>query len=344
MIRFAWLQSRTQTLVTAALLTALAVTATITGVHFSNLYHSLVGHCQTGCDLATSDFLSHGHFMQRMLDLVAQVVPALFGIFWGAPLLTREFETGTYRLAWTQSVTRSRWLVTKLAVVGTATAVLAGALTLTITWWYRQFDVLDSNQYAVFERRDIAPIGYAVFAFALGTLVGALVRRTLPAMAATLVGFVFARVAVQLWVRPHLIAPLHKATSLLVGGMGFEISDGTVHVITKGAAPANSWEVSSNLATSSGLTPTTAQVSAYVHQYCPAIAVPPAAGQSVGKAPDPSAFQACQSQLARAFHLVVSYQPASRYWTFQWLETGIFVALALLAAVGCYWVVTRRTA
>jgi hypothetical protein len=140
MTRFVWLQARTQTLITAAALAALAVAAAITGIQLSHLYSSLVVHCQSGCDLATSQFLSHDIFMDRALDLLAQIAPALIGVFWGAPLLTRELETGTYRLAWTQSVSRSRWLVTKLAVVGLAAVTLAGLLTLTITWWYRALD------------------------------------------------------------------------------------------------------------------------------------------------------------------------------------------------------------
>ena len=44
------------------------------------------------------------------------LVPAIIGTFWAAPLLTREFEAGTFQLAWTQSVTRTRWLAAKLGV------------------------------------------------------------------------------------------------------------------------------------------------------------------------------------------------------------------------------------
>ena len=42
----------------------------------------------------------------------------------------------------------------------------------------------------------------------LGTLIGAVMRRTLPAMAATLLGFFVVRFGVQLLVRPHLLAPV----------------------------------------------------------------------------------------------------------------------------------------
>jgi len=56
-------------------------------------------------------------FLEAALGLVVLVVPALIGVFWGAPLIARELETGTFRLAWTQSVTRTRWLAVKLGVV-----------------------------------------------------------------------------------------------------------------------------------------------------------------------------------------------------------------------------------
>jgi hypothetical protein len=349
--RFVWLQARTQTLITAAALAALAVAAAITGIQLSHLYNSLVAHCQSGCGLATSQFLSHDHFMDHALDLLAQIAPALIGIFWGAPLLTRELETGTYRLAWTQSVTRSRWLVTKLAVVGLAAVTLAGLLTLTITWWYRALDLVGTNPYDVFDRRDIAPIGYAAFAFASGALIGAVIRRTLPAMATTLVVYVAARIATTFWVRPHLLSPTHKTTSLLSTGQ-FDIgirgspNGPLVHLVAQGSGPADSWTLSSHLVNSSGHTPSQAQLSAFMHQYCPTIEVPPTApapGHTVTQGADPAAMEGCRAQVARMFHLVVTYQPATRYWTFQWLETGVFCALALLAAAGCYWWVTRRT-
>jgi ABC-type transport system involved in multi-copper enzyme maturation permease subunit len=344
--RFAWLQSRTQTLTVTAALAALAVAAAITGVQLSHLYNSLVAHCHSGCELATMQFLSHDHFMDRTLDLLAQVAPALIGIFWGAPLLTRELETGTYRLAWTQTVTRSRWLVTKLGLLGLTTVTIAGLLTLTITWWYRALDTVATNQYAVFDRRDIAPIGYAAFAFASGALIGAVIRRTLPAMATTLAVFVSARIATTLWVWPHLLSPLHKTVSLFSADQfGFASTNGSsVTLVARGSAPHNAWMLSSQILTNTGHVATAAERTAFVRQHCPNVVVPPPGAPSPHVVDAAArAGEACSNLAVRSFHLLVSYQPANRYWTFQWLETGIFFALALLAAAGCYWWVTRHT-
>jgi hypothetical protein len=353
MTRFAWLQARTQTLTAAAALAALAIAAAITGIQLSHLYGSLVAHCHTGCDLATLRFLSHDHFMDHALDLLAQVAPPLLGIFWGAPLLARELETGTYRLAWTQSVSRSRWLATKLAVLGLAAVTVAGLLTLTITWWYRALDTVATNQYAVLDRRDIAPIGYAAFAFASGALIGAVIRRTLPAMATTLGVYVLARIATTFWVRPHLLTPVHKTLSLLNAGPSAPVQSGVASVngsamtlVAQGSGPRNSWTLSSQVVTSSGHKASPAQLAAFVHQSCPNVGLPPsgpAPGPGVTRVGGPAAGGACMNQAAKLFHLLVTYQPANRYWTFQWLETGIFAALALAAAIGCYWWVTRRT-
>lgn len=348
MIRFAWLQSRTQLLIVAAALAALAIVAAITGVELAHLHHSLVTQCQGGCDLGVTRFLSHQQFLQRALGPLVDVVPALLGIFWGAPLLARELETGTYRLAWTQSVTRRRWLLTKFGVLGLAAAVVAGLLTLTITWWYRSLDAVDTSRWSVFDRRDIVPIGYAVFAFAVGVLLGAVIRRVLPAMAGTLGIFVVVRIAVTLWVRPHLLPPRHMALSLLgARRFGFEIGPGSaVSLVAGGGAPPGAWGVSSRLVTDAGQPVNAAAQAAFLHRYCPTISGPPTGairGHNVTKTPDPTAFRACQAQAAQHFHLAISYQPASRYWTFQWLELGGYLVLALVAALAAYWWVTRRS-
>jgi hypothetical protein len=351
MTRFAWLQSRTQTLATVGLLSALAVTAAITGVQLSHLFHSSLAHCTIGCGLVINRFLSRDSFLANTLDVLARAVPALLGMFWGAPLLAREFEAGTYRLAWTQSVSRRRWLLTKLAVAGTATVAIATLLTLTITWWSTSRDqVGGTTPFAVFDRRDLAPVAYAAFAFAIGALMGAIIRRTVPAMAATLGAFVAVRIATSLWVRPHLLPPVHATlslanagpTSLVQLGIGYS-NGGPLQLLAQGGGPPRSWTLSSHLVTHSGYRPSSGQLSAFLQQHCPNFTPPslPPPGANIAKAA-PDAARACLAQAARSFDMVVTYQPANRYWAFQWLESGIFIALALAAAISCYVWVTRR--
>ncbi len=70
-----------------------------------------------------------------VLDVAALAVPGLIGMFWGAPLIAREFETGTFRLAWTQGVTRTRWLAAKLSVAGLAAIAASELFSLMLNWW-----------------------------------------------------------------------------------------------------------------------------------------------------------------------------------------------------------------
>ena len=105
-------------------------------------------------------------------------------MFWGAPLVAREFETGTFRLAWTQGVTRTRWLAVKLGLGGLVSMAVAGLLSLMVTWWSSPLDRVHANRLTPWSSgcATSSPIGYAAFAFALGVTAGLLFRRMLPAM------------------------------------------------------------------------------------------------------------------------------------------------------------------
>ena len=349
MTRFAWLQSRTQTLVVTALLGALAITTAITGVHLSHLYHSMVSGCSANndCDLAISQFVQHFLFLQNALLLLLRLAPAIIGIFWGGPLIARELETGTYRLAWTQTVSRQRWVLTKLAMVGGTAVVASGLLTLMITWWYRALDKTGDGMWGVFDGRDIVPIGYTFFAFMVGAALGAIIRRTVPAMAASLGVFLFARVAIQQWVRPHFLPPRHLVASVANEGFGFISRNGAPpDLVVKASGPNGSWVLNSQLIDHAGHVTTYAERTAFVTKYCPVIGQVPA-GKAVGHpVPAPAkldqAFQACQQHVAQSFHVLVTYQPASHFWPFQWLVLGTYVLLGVLAGGLCFWWVTRR--
>ena len=109
-------------------------------------------------------------------------------------------------MVWTQSVTRTRWLATKLAVTGAAAIVVTGLYSPRFTWWSQPLDRFDDRiAAAIFAQRGIAPVAYTLFALALGVLAGAVLRRTLPAMAVTIVGFGVVRFMFQEFVRTHLL-------------------------------------------------------------------------------------------------------------------------------------------
>jgi hypothetical protein len=309
MIRLTWLQFRVQAVTAAAALAAAAVILAATSPHRA---------------------LNVGfyHWLYMAGIVVLYLTPAMIGIFWGAPLISRELETGTYRLAWTQSISRTRWLGVKLGLAALASMATAGLLSLMVTWWSGPLDQLDQfNNYRLspltFGARDLTPIGYTAFALALGVTIGLLVRRAVPAIAVTLAVFAAVQVAVPILVRPHLIPPVRTVSALStsnVSGWGNNWPTTNLSVSAKVDIPG-AWVYSSQVTAPDG---------------------------STFLGPEPQACvsgsnSACTTALAR-LHLrqVVTYQPASRYWAFQCAETGLYFLLALLLAGFCLWRVNRR--
>ena len=344
MIRFSWLQFRAQAAVAAAALAAFAVILAATGPHLFHLYDtSGMATCQAHGDcvsLATSLVNRVPGFYTIVYFLAAGIlfaVPLLIGAFWGAPLVTREFETGTVRLAWTQGVTRGRWLITKLAVVGLGAMATAGLFSLVLTWWAGPLDTATALKegnsitfirlgFVLFATRDITPIGYAAFAFVLGVATGVVIRRTLPAMAVTLGVFAVVQIAWPIWVRSHLIAPAHTVVALTAADTGdLAQGPGNTVMVAPPSLPSlsGSWILNFQTIDTAG------------HAFNVA-SIPACRGQIPN-------FRACQAALgARHLRDLITYQPASRFWALQWYETGIFVALALALAGFCLWRVQRR--
>jgi ABC-type transport system involved in multi-copper enzyme maturation permease subunit len=139
------------------------------------------------------------------------VLPALVGAFIGAPLVAREIENGTQHLAWTQGVTRMRWLLVKLVLILVpllAAAALVGYLEVVLL----NVQGPQINRWDVFDQQAPVVPAATLFALALGVAFGAVIGRSVPAMAATLVTFVIVRVGIGELVRSHYIAPLTKTT------------------------------------------------------------------------------------------------------------------------------------
>ena len=215
MIWLTWRQFRAQAAMMAAALAVLAVILVVTGPGLADDYASGIATCTAqsgGCANFADRFFQNHQDAFLAVTAVVLVLPALIGLFWGAPLITRELEAGTHRLVWNQSITRTRWLAVKLGLTGLA-AMIAGSLaSLAVTWWSSTIDQAATDQFPrlsplVFAARGVVPIGYAAFAFALGVTVGMLVRRTLPAMVVTLVVFLAVQIAMASVVRAHLLPP-----------------------------------------------------------------------------------------------------------------------------------------
>jgi hypothetical protein len=336
-----WRQSRAQTIAAAAALATLAVVLAVTGSSVTHLYDTsgIAGchpfaSCRTLADDFTSKLTSTDGILYGVGIAVLLLAPGLIGVFWGAPLVTRESEARTFPLAWNQTVTRTRWMAVKLGLVGLLAMATAGLLTLMLTWWSGPIDTalnmsptsrlnLTRLGPILFDSRDITPVGYAAFAFALGVTAGVLFRRTLPAMAAALAGFAAVQVAWPAWIRQHLIAPVHTIVALNPANVYQVKSINTTMIIyaMPNFTQQGAWVLSSQVIGRSGhaaLTKTN----------------PVCFGNN---------FAACQAWIG-TLHLrqIVAYEPASRFWDFQWTETAIFLALALALAGYCFWRLQRR--
>jgi hypothetical protein len=332
MIRFAWRQFRGQAAVAVGALAVVAIVSALTSAH--SRYDSGL---RTG------------------LGVLAVVTPGILGLFWGAPLVAGELETGTLRLAWAQSVTRTRWLVVRAGLALLASMGVAGILSLIVTWWAGPSDQAGGNLFGTFDQRDLVPVGYAAFAAALGVTAGLLIRRTLPAMAVTLVAFAAARLAMAAWLRPVILTPSHLALALnsVTTGYGSSVSGLGFFAILVGAGPKaalepappdlpNAWITSIRIVDRGGRDLT----SRVFRDDCPG------RGQSApGPAEEPAhshvpaavqqAMHECVTRVGATYHELVTYQPAGHYWPIQELELAVFLGAAVILGGFCRWWIRR---
>ncbi len=360
---FAWRQFRLQAIVAAIILIVLAVVFGITGLHLYHQYDTVVKHCASHADCGSviSAFQSSNHLLQHFIQAGGILLPALLGAFWGAPLVAREFESGTFRLAWTQSVSRTTWLMGKFAVVALAAVVTDALFTAMATWWARPFDHLNNSPFSGFDTRDIVPIGYALFAVTLGVAIGLLIRRTVPAMALTFAAFATLRILFTDYVRPRFATPLRYKSAF---NAPFQSSGGGApSAIAKAGPGANAWVLTNTtlsrtgkiIGQNGGIGPNGEFNVTSIGSHhdalggvgtCPnRFPSPPAhlVGQRISIGPDPAMTKAIETCI-NSFHLqsLYTYQPASRFWTFQWYEMGSYVVLsAVLASLSVWWVRRR---
>ncbi|WP_405458672.1 hypothetical protein OG786_16375 [Streptomyces sp. NBC_00101] len=254
---------------------------------------------QTVRDHMDSQFLLYR--AQRCAALMLTLLPAVYGAFMAGPAIGRELESGTHRLAWTQSVSPARWLTAKLAVP--ATAVVAATLVLgTARAWAsgRAEEYSDSWYDGLRSATGVLPLAYALFALAVGTLAGLLLRVTLRSMAAALAAqgiavYGFDAVRAHLW-------PVVTATHPTASTGGFQ---------------RDRWVVDTGY-----LTPTGERLPA---------------GTCVG---DSGAGDACRDALGITGRFV-DYHPESHRWPLQLVESGVLLAVAALAVYTAYRLLRR---
>jgi hypothetical protein len=303
-----WRQHRAQGLVAAIVVVLFGTAVAITGISMAHEYHTYQRNCVDGTCLANRLFDGDG----AIIDVVhlSILLPVLLGVFLGATLIARETEHQTNVLVWTQTVTRRGWVLTKVAFALVAAFVISSVVSALVTWWSGTPNSLNGDRFegAQFDTQNITPVAFALFAVALGIAMGALLRRTLPAIAATVGAYIGVRLLVALYVRPHYLAPTVASAQFPVDA----------------AVPSGSWTMSRQITDGAG------------HSLSK-LSVPPSC-----PATDKAGVEACLRQLG--YRTQVRFQPPSHYWPFQWMETGIFVGLAAILVVIAVVVTLRRDA
>ena len=312
-----WRQHRSEAVLLAGLLALLVVGLLVAGVTIAGvaaqvgLGNCLTHHASDGCGQRIARF-AEAFYSFNTLVMSLNVLPPLAGLFLGAPLVAREIERGTHRLAWTQSVTRGCWLTGHTIVVLGMSLVASAGTQLVLN--HVLSPVLDASDVTafgqgrmtpiMFDAVGIVPVAYTLFAAALGIACGVLLRRTLGAMVLVLVLFVSVRVAIGHFVRPNYVPPV---TAMVVVESTHEGK-----AAGQPLAPAGSLMLEYSYVQADG-----------IHSDTPTC-VPPR----------PGCFD----------RYTVVYQPSDRFWRFQLTESGIYFALSALLVSAASLLVVRRAA
>ena len=320
-----WRQHRIALAGVAVLLGALAVYLRIAGLRLNHAYAAAVA-CHPASSAACQGLDSILDGMDNFLSngFILQVLPVLIGAFVGAPVLARELETGTFRYAWTQGFGRRRWAVGKLVLLAVVVTAAAGAFGALLTWYYQPFVGNQSLGLprttpltpALFDLRGIGFPAWTLAAFAIGALAGMLIRRVVPAIVATLVVYTGLAFVTAGFLRTHYLTPLLAPINVNV--------------------PDDAWVISQWWSKDGRFAFGSYPPSNILNQFC---ASPPAA---TGKAGSPPGWGPCLVQ--HGYTMWTSYQPASRFWPFQWIEGGWLLALSALLIAATVWLVQRRAA
>ncbi len=324
-----WRHHRVALTGVVAFLGALAVWLWTTGLSVHHEYAAAIACRPVGsanCTNMAVIFDSTNAFLKG--GFVLQPVPALIGAFLGPLVLAREFETGTFRYAWTQAFGRWRWAVAKLVALGVAVAALAAAFSVLLSWYYQPYIAAQNApnvsgasplSAGLFDLRGVAFAAWTLVAFAIGVLAGMLIRRIVPAIVATLAAYVALALLTANVLRQHYLAPL-VASNLHIPSSAWVISEWW----TKGGRTVFGSRIPL------GLLP----------QLCPASFVATGRGGINGS----GSLSPTQCLLQHGYTEWANYQPVSRFWPFQWIEGGWLLALSALLVTVTVLLVRRRAA
>jgi hypothetical protein len=321
-----WRQHRLAVAGVVAFLGVLALYLLIEGLPIRAAYSAVTTCHPAGsaiCQNLAGNFHSGGYLLgANVVAGLLQVVAALIGAFAGAPVLARELETGTVRYAWTQAFGRQRWAAGKLVPLAIAVAAVAAPFSVMFSWYYWPFFAAGAHSPlgpTVFDLRGVAFAAWTLAAFAIGAVAGVLIRRVIPAMAATLAACAGLAFVTGTFLREHYEAAL-VTSNPNVPGSAWKISQWW----TRGGKPVSLSAVNQVLRPVGVRAATPGRFHSH--------------GSSLGK------VSPVQYLIQHGFAQWTRYQPASRFWPFQWIEAGWLLALSVLLIAATIWLVRRRAA
>src|ERR1700733_11614232 len=320
-----WRQYRAQGAIAVALLAVAAAAIIADGLRIASQWHSVLVSCagNSAC-LQQQGPLVNG--VVSDLPYICLIVPVALGLLCGAPLVAHELEARTSDFTWTQSVTRTRWLAVEAGWLLLAAAACGAALAALTTWWSGPVNAQSAGAFAPgqFDTQGIVPIGYAVFALALGIAAGTVARRTLPAIAVVLGGFIALRLVISDVLRPHYITAVT-----------------TYYNVTGSFTPrGQAWGLSQGAVSRAGVVVASGWGDLYPALPASCQKLLPAAGG--GKGASLTAVFSCMK--AHGWRGFVTYQPSYRYWPFQGIETAVSLLLAAALIWVTFLVIRRRDA
>lgn len=319
-----WRQHRAAVTGLVALLGAGAASLWIVGLGLHHAYAAAI-ECHPASSSACAALATSFSELDRPLagGYVLQLLPALIGAFMGAPLLARELETGTFRYTWTQGIGRSRWTVAKLVGLALVVTLAAGAFTLLLSWYYQPyFNTSNRNvlfydvsplSAGLFDLRGVAFAAWTLTAFAIGCLAGTLLRRVVPAIVATLAAYAALALVTGLFLRQRYMTPLVTSHLQLLEGP-------KIHPF------GTDWIISQSVS-KDGHAVSQSAINAVI-----------GAASEVGPR---KGFDPTEYLIGHGYTIWSHYQPASRFWPFQWIEGGWLLALSVLLLCATVWLVRR---
>ncbi|MGH7195279.1 MAG: ABC transporter permease [Candidatus Saccharimonadales bacterium] len=319
-----WRQYRKLIIFSGAALIAYAIFLIISGLQINHAYHHALA-------VHTTQYFTINQLIHRLVQ-VSIAVPLLIGLFWGVPLVAKEYQDDTNKLAWTQSVSRRQWLSAKLGWLIAAAAVYGAVTAAAVTYWSQTLSTINGQRFAPlnFDIHSLMPVVYAVFAAALGAAIGAWLKQVLWALAVTLFVFVALQYVVANFVRPHYEAPITHVHSF----NAFRSTSDFSSVASSGGWQVSQKFVEPKLNPKNCQSQSTTQISGNAHADGQVCGTPGYCGKLPANTTNPKC----------AAKIITVYQPANRYWPFQFIEAAIYLALTAIAVAATYLFVLKRDA